>query len=111
MSGLQEKANAGTMRVRNVHRFDEIALERWMEEQVDGYSGPLVVEEFKGGQSNPTYKLSTSTQSYVLRRKPPGKLLKGTHAIDREAKVLRALSKVGYPTAHVYGLCTDENVI
>lgn len=101
----------GTSAVREKHRFDEAALDRWMAENVDGYAGPLSVEQFKGGQSNPTYKLITPSRSYVLRRKPPGKLLKGAHAVDREARVLSALGTTGFPVAHVYGLCTDDSVI
>lgn len=104
-------ANSGTTPVRASHSFDIGALERWMRANVAGFSGPLTVEQFKGGQSNPTYKLITTGKSYVLRRKPPGPLLKGAHAIEREAKVLRALAKVDFPVAAVYGECTDENVI
>jgi len=101
----------GTSAVRDRHRFDEAALARWMEAHVDGYEGPLSVEQFKGGQSNPTYKLVTPTRAYVMRRKPPGELLKGAHAVDREARVLTALGKAGFPVAHVYGLCVDDSVI
>ncbi|MFM5930517.1 MAG: phosphotransferase [Novosphingobium sp.] len=104
-------ANVGTTPVREGYAFDEVALAAWMEQHVDGFSGPLTVEQFKGGQSNPTYKLVTTGKSYVLRRKPPGELLPGAHAVDREAKVLSALGKAGFPVAHVFGLCTDESVI
>lgn len=104
-------ANAGSTAVREGYRFDEAALARWMAEHVDGYEGPLSVEQFKGGQSNPTYKLVTPKRSYVLRRKPPGQILKGAHAVEREARVLRALGPAGFPVAHVYGLCTDDSVI
>ena len=69
--------NSGTIEVRNAHRFDAARLEQWMESEVEGYAGPLRVEQFRGGQSNPTYKLTTPSRSYVLRRKPPGKLLPG----------------------------------
>ena len=110
MSGIGE-ANSGTTAVREAHRFDEAALARWLETNVEGYTGPLTVEQFKGGQSNPTYKLVTPGRSYVLRRKPPGDLLKGAHAVDREAKVLTALNGAGFPVARVYGLCTDDAVI
>lgn len=103
--------NTGTTPVRESHRFDEAALARWMEANVEGYSGPLTVEEFKGGQSNPTYKLQTPGRSYVLRRKPPGKLLKGAHAVDREARVIGALHAAGFPVARIFGLCTDDSVI
>ncbi len=104
-------ANVGTTPVRAGYAFDETALARWMTANVAGFVGPLTVEQFKGGQSNPTYKLVTPGKAYVLRRKPPGQLLKGAHAVEREAKVLSALGAVGFPVAHVFGLCTDENVI
>jgi aminoglycoside phosphotransferase (APT) family kinase protein len=103
--------NSGTIEVRKAHRFDVVKLERWMEENVEGYAGPLHVEQFKGGQSNPTYKLITPDRCYVLRRKPPGKLLPGAHAVDREYKVILALGRQGFPVAHAYGLCLDEQVI
>jgi aminoglycoside phosphotransferase (APT) family kinase protein len=108
---LGQDANAGTSPVREAYRFDEAALARWMAAHVEGYAGPLGVEQFKGGQSNPTYKLVTPGRSYVLRRKPPGAILKGAHAVEREARVLVALGRTGYPVAHVFGLCTDESVI
>lgn len=111
MSGTAQEANAGTTPVREGYRFDEAALAQWMEANVEGFSGPLEVEQFKGGQSNPTYKLITPARAYVLRRKPPGPVLKGAHAVEREAKVLSALGSVGFPVAHVHGLCTDESVI
>src|SRR5690349_19812088 len=103
--------NSGTIAVRTAHRFDGAKLERWMNENVQGFSGPMRVEQFKGGQSNPTYKLVTPSRSYVLRRKPPGKLLPGAHAVDREYRVISALSTQGFPVARTYGLCEDEEVI
>ncbi|MBA4089691.1 MAG: phosphotransferase family protein [Sphingobium sp.] len=111
MSGVGEDANAGTTAVRDTYRFDEDALACWMAAHVEGYAGPLRVEQFKGGQSNPTYKLVTPGRFYVLRRKPPGDTLRGAHAVDREARILTALGGVGFPVAHVFGLCTDESVI
>lgn len=105
------ESQMGTSGVRQQHRFDEAALARWMEENVAGYAGPLRVEQFKGGQSNPTYKLRTPGRDYVLRRKPPGELLKGAHAVDREARVLRAVGEAGLPVPRVHGLCTDESII
>lgn len=105
------EANAGTTAVRDAYRFDEERLAAWLDQNVEGYSGPLTVEQFKGGQSNPTYKLVTPTRSYVLRRKPPGQLLKGAHAVEREAQVLSALAPTGFPVAHVYALCTDDSII
>ncbi len=111
MRVTDQEANSGTTEVRAAHRFDAQALAKWMEANVEGFSGPLTVEQFKGGQSNPTYKLITPGRSYVLRRKPPGQLLKGAHAVEREAKVLAALGATGFPVAHVHGLCTDDAVI
>lgn len=108
---MDRSAFAGTGPVRDAHRFDEERLRAWMEANVDGFAGPMTVEQFSGGQSNPTFKLSTPGAEYVLRRKPPGELLKGAHAVDREAKVQRALGEVGFPVPKIHGLCTDESVI
>ena len=107
--GQQE--NSGTTQVRAGFGFDEARLARWMAGHVPGFAGPLTVEQFRGGQSNPTYKLVTPGRSYVLRRKPPGPILRGAHAIEREAGVQAALGKTGYPVAHIHALCTDEAVI
>lgn len=106
-----QELNSGTTTVRDAHRFDEARLDEWMRAHVDGYAGPLTVTQFKGGQSNPTYKLSTPGRDYVMRRKPPGKLAAGAHAIEREVRVIQAVNKAGFPTAHIYGLCTDDAVI
>src|SRR5690242_18501114 len=97
---------AGTGAVREGHRFDEAALDLWMAANVRDYSGPLTVEQFNGGQSNPTYRLVTPARTYVMRRKPRGELLKGAHAVEREARVLIMLEQTGFPVARVYGLCT-----
>jgi aminoglycoside phosphotransferase (APT) family kinase protein len=110
MASRQEQFS-GTSEVREAHRFDEARLAQWMEANVRGYSGPLDVRQFKGGQSNPTYKLITPGRSYVLRRKPPGLLLKSAHAVDREYQVITALFAQGFPVAETFGLCTDEAVI
>ncbi len=104
-------ANAGTTPVREGYRFDEARLAAWMENHVVDFAGPIRVAQFKGGQSNPTYRLDTPGRSYVLRRKPPGPVLKGAHAVEREARVLEALAKANFPVARVHGLCTDESVI
>ncbi|HEX8063425.1 MAG TPA: phosphotransferase family protein, partial [Allosphingosinicella sp.] len=103
--------NSGTIEVRDAHRFDEARLEAWLKREVEGFEGPLEVEQFRGGQSNPTYKLATPGRCYVLRRKPPGKLLPGAHAVDREFRVISALRAQGFPVARAYGLCLDEAVI
>jgi aminoglycoside phosphotransferase (APT) family kinase protein len=106
------EANTGTREVSEKLRFDVRALEGWMTEHVDGFSGPLSVSQFKGGQSNPTSRLDTpSGQAFVMRRQPPGKLLPGAHAVDREARVMSALGSQGFPVPHVHGLCEDEGVI
>jgi aminoglycoside phosphotransferase (APT) family kinase protein len=106
-----EEAFSGTKPVEAKHAIDEAALVRWLEGNVEGYKGPLEVRQFKGGQSNPTYQLVTPTQKYVLRRKPPGKLLPSAHAVDREFKVISALHPTGFPVARPFGLCMDESVI
>ena len=100
-----------TIPVRAQHRIDEVALESWMRANVSGFEAPMQVDQFKGGQSNPTYRLRTAGRSYVLRRKPPGALLKGAHAVEREAKVMSALGALGFPVPVVHGLCTDDTVI
>ncbi len=107
----REQLNTGTKAVADSHRFDEASLDRWMRANVAGYAGPLEVRQFKGGQSNPTYQLITPGKKYVLRRKPPGKLLPSAHAVDREYKVITALGTTGFPVARTYGLCTDDEVI
>jgi aminoglycoside phosphotransferase (APT) family kinase protein len=102
---------SGTKPVEERHRIDEAALAAWLAAHVDGFQGPLEVRQFKGGQSNPTYQLVTPGHRYVLRRKPPGKLLPSAHAVDREFKVISGLWPTGFPVARPWGLCTDESVI
>ncbi|HNS85693.1 MAG TPA: phosphotransferase family protein, partial [Parvularculaceae bacterium] len=92
-------------------RFDEAALERYMKKNVDGFKGPLDVKKFKGGQSNPTYLLATPKRKYVLRRKPPGKLLPSAHAVDREYRVMTALGAMGFPAPRTFALCEDPEII
>jgi aminoglycoside phosphotransferase (APT) family kinase protein len=101
----------GTMPVVERLRFDAVALEGWMAAQVQGFRGPLEVEQFRGGQSNPTYRLSAPSGRYVLRRKPPGKLLPSAHAVDREYRVITALGATGFPVPRTYRLCLDEGVV
>ncbi len=102
---------SGTSAVRAGQEIDLVRLQGWMASNVEGFAGPLTVEQFKGGQSNPTYKLLTPGQNYVLRRKPPGQLLASAHAVDREYRVITALHAQGFPVARTFGLCTDESVI
>lgn len=110
MSQLDD-AFSGTKAVADALKFDQRALENWMDQHVEGFAGPLTVEQFKGGQSNPTYKLTTPRHSYVLRRKPPGKLLPSAHAVEREYQVMKALGGQGFPAPHMHALCEDESVI
>src|SRR5262249_33518124 len=96
----------GTKPVEERHRIDAASLQRFL-----GF--PIVkIEQFKGGQSNPTYRLTAADgRMHALRRKPPGKLLPSAHAVDREFKVISALHKVGFPVARPHALCADESVI
>lgn len=92
--------------------LDLDALARWMREHVPAYDGgPLQAVKFAGGQSNPTYRISTAKNAWVLRRKPPGKLLPSAHAVDREYRVIAALHGSEVPVARPYALCEDERVI
>ncbi|MBN9371951.1 MULTISPECIES: phosphotransferase [unclassified Hydrogenophaga] len=103
----------GTRPVTEQHAFDATALERWLAPRLEGFAGPLTVEMFKGGQSNPTYKLITPTRAYVMRAKPGpvAKLLPSAHAIEREFRVMSALAGTGVPVARMHTLCEDESVI
>jgi aminoglycoside phosphotransferase (APT) family kinase protein len=100
-----------TAEVREQHRFDPATLERYMREHVAGFTGALTVRQFRGGQSNPTYYLTAGGKEYVLRRKPPGKLLPSAHAVEREYRVITALGKTGYPVPRTYALCEDDAVV
>jgi aminoglycoside phosphotransferase (APT) family kinase protein len=110
MAGMEGQFS-GTQDVREQHRFDQAALEAYLRAHVDGFAGPVTVSQFKGGQSNPTYKIDTPGRSYVLRRKPPGELLPSAHAVDREYRVISALQDTGVPVPRSYCLCEDEEVI
>ena len=107
----RELLNTGVKEVVESHKFDEAKLAAWMSHNVAGFRGPLEVRQFKGGQSNPTYQLLTPSKAYVMRRKPPGKLLPSAHAVDREFRVISALYPTGFPVPRPYGLCTDDEVI
>ncbi len=101
----------GTRPVAPQHAFDEAALLRWLQPRIPGFGDTLTVEQFKGGQSNPTYRLSAGGKHYVLRRKPPGKLLPSAHAVDREFRVISALAQTEVPVAKAHVLCDDLSVI
>src|SRR6478609_11904721 len=110
-SAAEVSSTSDTIPVRETHRFDVAALERYMTAHVDGFEGPVTVTQFQGGQSNPTYRLSSPGGEYVLRRKPPGKLLPSAHAVDREYRIITALGPTRVPVPRTFCLCTDESVI
>jgi aminoglycoside phosphotransferase (APT) family kinase protein len=103
----------GTKPVAASHAFDVAALEAFLAARLEGFAGPLSVEQFKGGQSNPTYKLVTPGASYVMRTKPApvARLLPSAHAIEREYRVMSALQGTGVPVARMHLLCEDESII
>ena len=103
----------GTREVSDQHAFDIPALTRWLEGNLPGFVGPLTAEMFKGGQSNPTYKLITPTRQYVMRAKPGpvAKLLPSAHAVEREFAVMRGLHDTPVPVPNMYCLCEDESII
>ncbi len=103
----------GTKPIAASHAFDVAALEAHLARTLPGFAGPLTVEQFKGGQSNPTYKLITPGQRYVMRTKPgpAAKLLPSAHAIEREFRVMKALAGSGVPVAQMHVLCEDESII
>ena len=104
-------SNVELTSVRSAHRFDEEALARYLSSHVDGFSGPLKVEQFEGGQSNPTFRLEAGGVRYVLRKQPPGKLLPSAHQVDREHRVMQALEPTDVPVPHMFALCEDPDVI
>jgi aminoglycoside phosphotransferase (APT) family kinase protein len=95
----------------NTQTLDLSKLQGYLEDNIPGFSGELSAEKFAGGQSNPTFKLSAGGQNYVLRRKPPGELLKSAHAVDREYRVITALADTDVPVAKTYCLCEDEDIV
>ncbi len=103
----------GTQPVADRQKFDVAALETYLTAHIAGFRGPLIVEQFKGGQSNPTFKLLTPSRAYVMRAKPgpAAKLLQSAHAIDREYRVMDALAETDVPVARMHTLCEDESVI
>ena len=107
----RQTAFSGTKEVAPALRFDVARLEDYLAARVEGFAGPLTVRQFKGGQSNPTYLLETPRHKYALRRKPPGKLLPSAHAVDREFRVISALSAQGFPVATPVVYCNDPSVV
>ncbi len=107
----RQETFSGTRQVTGSARFDEARLETYLASEVPGFAGPISVRQFKGGQSNPTYKIEAGSGAYVLRRKPPGKLLPSAHAVEREFRVINALNQTGFPVPRAHVLCEDEDVI
>ncbi len=97
--------------VRAAHRFDEVALERYLRAQLPGFEAPLSVQQFGGGQSNPTFLLTSGGRRFVLRKKPPGVLLKSAHQVEREFRIMKALAATNVPVPRMHVLCEDESVI
>src|SRR5262249_400490 len=106
----RQAAFSGTKEVAGALKFDVGRLEAHLAQHVPGFAGPLQVRQFKGGQSNPTYLLATPSRAYVLRRKPPGKLLPSAHAVDPGYRVIRALAAQGFPGAAPVTYCGDEAI-
>jgi aminoglycoside phosphotransferase (APT) family kinase protein len=111
MSADPQERFSGTRPVAPQHAFDIDRLAAWMRAHVDDFRGELKVEQFKGGQSNPTFLLEAGGKRYVMRRKPPGNLLPSAHAVDREYRVIRALAQTDVPVAKAHALCEDPEVI
>ena len=110
MKALDDAKFSGTKEVDEKLRISSSKLQPWIDENVPNAGKIKTVEQFKGGQSNPTYKIITDNKSLVLRRKPPGKLLPSAHAVDREYKVITALYETDVPVPKTYGLCEDDDV-
>ena len=106
----RQQAFSGTKEAAPALRLDSARLEHYLTANVKGFAGPLTVQQFKGGQSNPTYLLQTPARRYVLRRKPPGKLLPSAHAVDREFRVIHALHAQHFPVAEPLAFCADDSV-
>ena len=112
MTGIDyDKEMVGTVAVEDRDRMDLDALTGWFAANVEGFEGPISYSKFKGGQSNPTYRIDTPGRSYVLRRQPFGKLLPSAHAVDREYTAMHALGPTGFPVPKTYGLCEDPEII
>jgi aminoglycoside phosphotransferase (APT) family kinase protein len=107
----RQNSFSGTKDVAEPMRFDAGRLEDYLRAHVPGFVGPIVVSQFKGGQSNPTYLVETPLRRYVLRRKPPGKLLPSAHAVDREYRVISALYAQDFPVAEPVHYCSDDDIV
>jgi aminoglycoside phosphotransferase (APT) family kinase protein len=103
--------NPGATLATSRHPIDAGALAAWLRSNVENFGGPLAIEQFQGGQSNPTYRVTAGASCFVLRRKPPGHLLPSAHAVEREFRVLSALKDSDVPVPRTYALCEDPAVI
>ena len=110
MEPLDDAKFSGTKEVAEHLTIEVSKLQPWIDEFVPGAGKINSIEQFKGGQSNPTYKIITDSKDLVLRRKPPGKLLPSAHAVDREYKVITALYETDVPVPKTYGLCEDDDI-
>src|SRR5690242_485786 len=106
----RQQAFTGTKDVAAPLHIDAARLSDYLARNIPGFAGPLALKQFKGGQSNPTYLLETRARKYVLRRKPPGKLLPSAHAVDREYRVISALHAQEFPVAEPLVYCADESI-
>lgn len=97
--------------VREAHRFDENRLAEYLSQNIDGFSGKIAVQQFEGGQSNPTFLINTPDKKYVMRKKPPGKLLASAHMVEREFRIMSALKSSDMPVPDTHVLCEDSDVI
>lgn len=94
-----------------IQQLDHEKLAEYLQGSLDGFKGPLTAEKFSGGQSNPTFKVEAASGVYVLRKQPPGKLLKSAHAVDREYRIMKALASTKVPVPVMHHLCTDREVL
>ncbi len=108
---IRQEQNVGTREVAEGYALDTDRLQDYMLSHVSGFQGPLEVSQFKGGQSNPTYLLTAPSGKYVLRRKPPGKLLRSAHAVDREFMVISALYAADFPVPRPFCICRDDEIV
>src|SRR6185295_14536592 len=97
--------------VRANHKLDEARLEEWLTATLDEFEGPMEVQQFQRGASNPNFLISANGRRYVLRKKPPGVLLASAHQVDREHRVMKALGGIGFPVPVMRAYCGDESII
>src|ERR1700690_300636 len=107
----RQRVFSGTKEVAGMLRLDVARLETYLARHIKDFAGPLAISQFRGGQSNPTYLLETPARRYVLRRKPPGKLLPSAHAVDREFRVISALYRQQFPVPEPIAYCDDSDVV